>query len=170
MDWGIRAAFLSVLFSGKSRFAPGTIGSFVSIFLGLPLLFFSQESLFLSAALIGLIAIKQIDIYEKQVGKHDDKRIVIDELVGMWMAMSFFDIAQMNILAQIIAIGLCFIFFRIFDITKPSFIGKIDREVRGGLGVVGDDALAGVLGGACAKISFILLEFGLTYFELDLSV
>ena len=83
------------------------------------------------------------------------------------MAMSFFDITQMNILAQTIAIALCFVFFRIFDITKPSFIGKIDREVRGGLGVVGDDALAGVLGGACAKISFLLLEFGLVYFELD---
>ena len=61
-------------------------------------------------------------------------------------------------------------FFRIFDITKPSFIGKIDREVRGGLGVVGDDVLAGVLGGACAKISFMLLECALVYFELGLEL
>lgn len=170
MDWGIRAAFLSVFFSGKSPIAPGTMGSLVSVFLGLPILFFSQESLFLSAVLLGVIAVKQIDIYESQIKKHDDKRIVIDELVGMWMAMSFFSASQMDTLGLIVAMSLCFVFFRIFDITKPSFIGKIDREVRGGLGVVGDDVLAGVLGGACAKISYMLIEFGLAYFELDLNL
>ena len=166
MDWGLRSAFLSVLFSGKSPFAPGTVGSFVSIFLGLPILLFSQESLFLSAMLIGLIAIRQIDIYEAKINSHDDKRIVIDELVGMWMAMSFFEIAKMGVLDSVIAISLCFGFFRIFDITKPSIIGKIDKKVSGGLGVIGDDVLAGVLGGACAKIAFLALEFVMAYFEL----
>ena len=39
----LRVAFLSVLYSGKIPFAPGTWGSLVSVFLGLPFLYFSQE-------------------------------------------------------------------------------------------------------------------------------
>ena len=42
---------------------------------------------------------------------------------------------------------LSFVLFRIFDIWKPSIIGKVDREVKGGLGVMGDDLLAGFFAG-----------------------
>jgi phosphatidylglycerophosphatase A len=42
---------------------------------------------------------------------------------------------------------LSFILFRYFDITKPSIIGRIDREAKGGIGVMGDDIIAGFAAG-----------------------
>ncbi|BCZ17163.1 Phosphatidylglycerophosphatase A PgpA [Helicobacter sp. NHP19-003] len=140
-----RECFLTLFYSGKFPRGPGTAGSVVAVFLGLPILYLSANTLFLCALLIGLIAIKQIDIYEAQTKSHDDKQIVIDELVGMWMAMAIAGLSWLGVIAS-------FVFFRLFDIYKPSLIGKIDRDVGGGLGVVGDDALAGVCGGFCALL------------------
>ena len=55
---------------------------------------------------------------------------------------------------------LAFIFFRLFDIWKPSIIGKIDRDVKGGLGVMGDDVVAGFAAGiASAGVYQLLLKF-----------
>ena len=62
-----RKFFLTVGFSGLSPKAPGTAGSFVSLIIGLFLLeFLHPSTLFLLALLITVIAIKQIDIYEKE--------------------------------------------------------------------------------------------------------
>ncbi|WP_053827655.1 phosphatidylglycerophosphatase A, partial [Helicobacter heilmannii] len=140
-----RECFLTLFYAGKFPKGPGTVGSVVALFLGLPLLYLSANTLFLCAVLIGLIAIKQIDIYEEQTQSHDDKQIVIDELVGMWMAMAIAGLSWLGVIAS-------FVFFRLFDIYKPSLIGKIDRDVKGGLGVVGDDALAGICSGFCALL------------------
>jgi phosphatidylglycerophosphatase A len=45
--------------------------------------------------------------------------------------------------------------FRLFDISKPSIIGKIDKKGPGGLGVMGDDILAGIFGGILAGIFYM---------------
>lgn len=113
--------------------------------LGLPVLIFSANTLFLGAVFVGLIAIAQIDKEEEETKRHDSSHIVIDELVGMWLAMAISGLSLAGVV-------LSFIFFRIYDITKPSLIGKIDKEVKGGLGVVADDALAGVLAGLSALL------------------
>ncbi len=120
--------------------------------LGLPVLIFSANTLFLAAIFIGLIAIAQIDKEEEESKIHDGSYIVIDELVGMWLAMAINGLSLAGVV-------LSFIFFRIYDITKPSLIGKIDKEVKGGLGVVADDALAGVLAGLSALLVINILGF-----------
>ncbi|GAA7455033.1 phosphatidylglycerophosphatase A [Helicobacter pylori] len=150
--FSLRACFLTLFFSGYSKKAPGTIGSLVALLLGLPILIFSANTLFLAAVLIGLIAIAQIDKEEEESKIHDSSYIVIDELVGMWLAMAISGLSLAGVV-------LSFIFFRIYDITKPSFIGKIDKEVKGGLGVVADDALAGVLAGLSALLVINILGF-----------
>ncbi|TPI03242.1 phosphatidylglycerophosphatase A family protein [Helicobacter pylori] len=150
--FSLRACFLTLFFSGYSKKAPGTIGSFVALLLGLPVLIFSANTLFLAAVLIGLIAIAQIDKEEEESKIHDSSYIVIDELVGMWLAMAISGLSLAGVI-------LSFIFFRIYDITKPSLIGKIDKEVKGGLGVVADDALAGVLAGLSALLAINILGF-----------
>ncbi len=150
--FSLRACFLTLFFSGYSKKAPGTIGSLVALLLGLPILIFSANTLFLAAVLIGLIAITQIDKEEEESKIHDSSYIVIDELVGMWLAMAISGLSLAGVI-------LSFIFFRIYDITKPSFIGKIDKEVKGGLGVVADDALAGVLAGLSALLAINILGF-----------
>ncbi|GAA9826326.1 phosphatidylglycerophosphatase A [Helicobacter pylori] len=150
--FSLRACFLTLFFSGYSKKAPGTIGSLVALLLGLPVLIFSANTLFLAAVLIGLIAIAQIDKEEEESKIHDSSYIVIDELVGMWLAMAISGLSLAGVV-------LSFIFFRIYDITKPSLIGKIDKEVKGGLGVVADDALAGVLAGLSVLLTINILGF-----------
>ncbi|WQW60084.1 phosphatidylglycerophosphatase A [Helicobacter pylori] len=150
--FSLRACFLTLFFSGYSKKAPGTIGSLVALLLGLPILIFSANTLFLGAIFIGLIAIAQIDKEEEESKIHDSSYIVIDELVGMWLAMAISGLSLAGVV-------LSFIFFRIYDITKPSLIGKIDKEVKGGLGVVADDALAGVLAGLSALLVISVLGF-----------
>jgi phosphatidylglycerophosphatase A len=153
-----RKFFLTVGFSGLSPKAPGTVGSFVSLLIGLFLLeFLHVSTLFLLALLVTVIAVKQINIYEEEVGAHDGKEIVIDELAGMWIALSICGINSSNTLIMAV---LSFIFFRLFDIWKPSIIGKIDRDVKGGLGVMGDDVVAGFAAGiASAGVYQLLLKF-----------
>ncbi|MGL2844687.1 phosphatidylglycerophosphatase A family protein [Helicobacter pylori] len=150
--FSLRACFLTLFFSGYSKKAPGTIGSLVALLLGLPVLIFSANTLFLGAVFIGLIAIAQIDKEEEESKIHDSSYIVIDELVGMWLAMAISGLSLAGVV-------LSFIFFRIYDITKPSLIGRIDKEVKGGLGVVADDALAGVLAGLSALLVIHILGF-----------
>ncbi|NHA47932.1 phosphatidylglycerophosphatase A family protein [Helicobacter pylori] len=150
--FSLRACFLTLFFSGYSKKAPGTIGSLVALLLGLPILIFSANTLFLGAIFVGLIAIAQIDKEEEETKRHDSSYIVIDELVGMWLAMAISGLSLAGVV-------LSFIFFRIYDITKPSLIGKIDKEVKGGLGVVADDALAGVLAGLSALLVINILGF-----------
>ena len=151
-----RKFFLTVGFSGLSPKAPGTAGSFVSLIIGLFLLeFLHPSTLFLLALLFTVIAIKQIDIYEKEVGIHDGEEIVIDELAGMWITLAICGINSSNILFMA---PIAFIFFRLFDIWKPSFIGKIDRDVKGGLGVMGDDVVAGIAAGIATAGVYQLIE------------
>ncbi len=147
--------FLTLFKSGHAPKAPGTVGTLVSLPLGVAILmFFGSQTLFMFSVLITLIAIKAIDKHEASCETHDDSRIVIDELVGMWIALAIApgiafgmgDLGDFNngIAIQIV---LSFIFFRIYDIKKPSLIGRIDRETKGGLGVMGDDVLAGFAAG-----------------------
>ena len=162
----IAIAFLSVLYSGRSPKAPGTAGSALSVLLGLPILLYSAQTLFLLACLLGIIAVREIDKWEAYSGKHDEKWIVIDELVGVWLAMSILCYGNPSLWLTIdksagiwliistlwheghfVHIMLAFVLFRVFDIWKPSIIGRIDRKLKGGLGVVLDDVAAGIVAG-----------------------
>ncbi|MDD4884350.1 phosphatidylglycerophosphatase A [Sulfuricurvum sp.] len=156
----LRWFFLTVGYSGLSPKAPGTAGTLVSLPLGVAiLLYLGPQTLFLAAILISVIAIKQINIHESISLHHDDSRIVIDELAGMWFALSIapgigFGFQELLHWENGIAlqIFLSFLFFRIYDIKKPSIIGRIDRETKGGLGVMGDDIVAGFAAGITAAI------------------
>ncbi|HIP14177.1 MAG TPA: phosphatidylglycerophosphatase A [Sulfurimonas autotrophica] len=156
MNW----FFLTLGYSGLSPKAPGTMGTLVSLPLGMAiLLYFDATTLFLAALLISIIAMKVINKYEEESGNHDDKRIVIDELAGMWFALSvapatgvaLSEVTQLQngFLVQSL---LSFVLFRYFDITKPSIIGRIDREAKGGVGVMGDDIIAGFVAGITTAI------------------
>jgi len=166
MNW----FFITVGYSGLFPKAPGTFGSFVSLFLGMGILiYFGGQTLFLAALLISIIAIKAIDKYEKKSATHDSSHIVIDELAGMWFALSISPSNGMP-LSEItnwqngflIQSIMAFILFRYFDITKPSIIGRIDKETKGGLGVMGDDIIAGFAAGILSAA----IWQGINYFNL----
>jgi len=151
MNW----FFLTLGYSGLSPKAPGTVGTIVSLPLGMAiLLFFDTTTLFLAALLVSVIAVKVINQYEDETSNHDDQRIVIDELAGMWFALSIapaitIPTSEIMTLSNgfLIQSLLSFVLFRYFDITKPSIIGRIDREAKGGIGVMGDDIIAGIAAG-----------------------
>lgn len=147
--------FITLGYSGLSPKAPGTVGTVVSLPLGmLILIYFDATTLFLASLLVTIIAIKSINKYEAKTGMHDDQRVVIDELAGMWFALSIAPAITIS-LADITNFSngfliqslLSFVLFRYFDITKPSIIGRVDRETPGGIGVMGDDVIAGFAAG-----------------------
>lgn len=157
MNQTTRKIFLTLFYSGLSKKAPGTVGSFVALILGMVILnFFNLATLFLLSILITIIAIKEINIYEEEVGTHDNSEIVIDELAGMWIALCITGVTTNSYLMAILA----FIFFRLFDIWKPSVIGRIDRDVGGGMGVMWDDIVAGIFAGLCAAlVNHLIITF-----------
>lgn len=144
--------FLTFFYTGLSPKAPGTMGSLLALVFGVLIVrFISLETLFLGAVLLTLAGIKEINSYEANGGEHDDKSIVIDEVVGMWLALVLSSTSWTQI-------ALSFLFFRLFDIWKPSLIGRIDKYVKGGLGVMGDDILAGIIAGICSAGVYQLLS------------
>jgi len=143
--------FITFFGTGLSPKAPGTVGSFAALIVGLLILkILPMESFFMLTLTITVIGIFEINKYELKTGSHDDKSIVIDEVSGMWITLMF-ALSTAETLnypyTYEIAVVSSFATFRLFDIWKPSTIGKIDRDVKGGLGVMGDDILAGVAAG-----------------------
>ena len=143
--------FITFGATGLAPKAPGTVGSFAALVVGLLILqVLPMQTFFMLTLLITIIGIFEINKYEKLTNSHDDKSIVIDEVSGMWITLMFAipTVENMNFsYAYEIAVIASFGAFRLFDIWKPSLIGVIDRKVKGGLGVMGDDILAGVAGG-----------------------
>ncbi|MDY0234143.1 MAG: phosphatidylglycerophosphatase A, partial [Sulfurimonas sp.] len=123
MNW----FFLTLGYSGLAPKAPGTAGSLVALVLGiLVLIFFEVETLFLAAVLISIIAVREINKYEEKSKIHDDTRIVIDELAGMWFALSVapaisISMGEITDLQNgfLVQALLSFALFRYFDIKKP---------------------------------------------------
>ena len=154
--------FITFFGTGLAPFAPGTVGSFAGLIVGLGILqFLPMQTLFMLTLVITIIGIFEINKYEKATGIHDDKSIVIDEVAGIWITMIFaLSVAKGMEYPYVneIAIGLSFATFRLFDIWKPSTIGVIDRKVQGGLGVMGDDILAGVAGGFLSIVILMGLD------------
>ncbi|MCA9772033.1 MAG: phosphatidylglycerophosphatase A [Myxococcales bacterium] len=71
-------------------------------------------------------------------GEHDNQKIVIDEIAGYLLTVAFLPFTWTAALVG-------FAWFRIFDMTKPGFIGAVDRDVKGGFGVMADDLAAGAV-------------------------
>ena len=158
----LQRLFLTFFGSGLSPKAPGTMGTLASLPVGLLVLYYlGMETLFLLTLVITVIGIFEINKYEKTTGIHDQQEIVIDEAAGMWLSLMI-AISATSALSypyvEVLAIVFSFASFRLFDIWKPSTIGKIDRDVGGGLGVMGDDILAGVAGGLLSAIVLIGIE------------
>ena len=128
---------------------PGTASTIVYAFIYL--LFFPKND-YLSLILIAVFfpfSILVSHMAEKVYGKKDDQRIVIDEVIGIWISLVFL---PKTLLFTVLGI----IVFRIFDIKKPFFIKSV-QSVKGGLGVVIDDVLAGILTNFSLQVINILL-------------
>jgi phosphatidylglycerophosphatase A len=88
---------------------------------------------------------------EKFYGAHDDPRIIIDEVAGVWTAALFLPRA-----AAPMVLGL--VFFRVFDVLKGPW-GRAAARLPGGWGVVADDLLAGALAYLCVRLAGMVMPF-----------
>ncbi len=151
-EWFIITGF----FSGLLPKAPGTWGSVVGIIIAyLAIVFFPNpnQTILLLAVLFSIVGYKTVNNYEKNGGIHDDKRIVIDEIAGVLIAVGILGHLKQDTFIKLI---LAFLAFRLLDIWKPSVIGKVDKNAKGAMGVMGDDILAGIFGGIFAGIVYVL--------------
>ena len=143
--------------SGYSPFAPGTAGALVGCLMlwGLeylwPGLFAGTNGWMGLMLLIGLfffLGVKSADVLEPEWG-HDPSKVVVDEMVGVWIAMLFVPFSLLNL-------TIAFILFRIFDIWKPMGIRQMEK-INGGWGVMLDDVLAGVYSLVVMHVYLILI-------------
>ncbi len=124
--------------SGFAPKAPGTFGSLAA----LPLIWFAHErqwnSLEMVYAIVGIsvIGLWSTHRVENLWHTHDDQRIVIDEVAGLFITLAWFPFSWFHVVTG-------FILFRLFDIWKPGPIGYIDQKVPGAAGTFFDDVVAG---------------------------
>ena len=130
---------------GLFPLAPGTIGS---IFGWIIFIVLSHYIEMISATLLIIfLSIYVTNLATKDLINKDHKSIVIDELAGIWLAMiPVIYIASSQYERTLYAL-LTLIFFRLFDIFKPYPISYIDKNFKGGFGIVLDDLIAGIFAG-----------------------
>lgn len=133
--------------AGLAPKAPGTVGTLAA----LPLVWALSQAgqlVYMAATLLLLpLGVIAAEVYEREKGGHDHKEIVIDEVVGILIAMTWVPITWQSLL-----IG--FLIFRVLDIAKPFPIGYIDKKIQGGLGVMADDVAAGIIANICMQLLY----------------
>ena len=133
---------------GRIPFASGTFGSLVAVPLLPPLGALRTASLTAYVTVVCVliaVAVWAAGRTDEALGAHDHSRIVIDEVAGLVVAGAF-------VPGTWPAAALAFFLFRFFDVVKPFPAGLIDARVQGGLGVVGDDLVAGVYAGVATAL------------------
>ncbi len=121
---------------GRVRWAPGTAGSVLGLFMWWPVslagpLFYG---VLLAVALgVGIVATGRA---AEHLGQRDPAMVVWDEVAGMGVAL--FDVPHRPLLW-----GAAFVLFRVFDITKPPPVAGLER-LPGGYGIMLDDIAAGL--------------------------
>ena len=132
-------------FIGNISFAPGTFGSV----LGLPLSFFLSKIDFSMGVLLTLVfilfAIWIAHEAEKTLNTEDPGCIVIDEIAGIILTL-------FGLPFNITSVTAGFLVFRVLDIWKPYPIRFLEKKFSGGIGIVLDDAVAGILSNLILRI------------------
>ncbi|HSC77360.1 MAG TPA: phosphatidylglycerophosphatase A [Candidatus Acidoferrales bacterium] len=146
---------------GYAPVAPGTAGSLASVALFVLAQTFVQPAMFPLVYVAGLVVLLLAAWWStEQALRHwqskDPQTVVIDEVVGQWVAYSGIIFAEWRQLTtsgwKYVVAG--FILFRAFDVLKPFPIRRSER-LPGAAGVVVDDVLAGLY----AAVGLILLAW-----------
>lgn len=138
----------TVFYVGYMKPAPGTWGSLAALPLAWLIFAIGGVWLFLiaipAAYFKGLMATRWMT---EGAQDHDPSEVVIDEVVGQWIALAPVFIGANHVGISVFALWpgwiTAFLLFRLFDITKPSLVGWADRR-NDATGVMLDDVIAGV--------------------------
>ena len=131
--------------------APGTAGSFLG---GVAFYVWGRHLPMWGQLAVGLVflvtGIGAIQILQKKAGPSDDQRIVIDEVVGQWLAL----IGIFDVWAIVLGFGL----FRLFDIVKIYPANYFDENRKDGLGIVMDDVISGIYARSVLAFIFVAMK------------
>ncbi|WP_428772124.1 phosphatidylglycerophosphatase A [Vibrio sp.] len=132
--------------SGLSPVVPGTMGTLASVPFYLLLVQLPLPLYGLVVLVSCIVGVRICQITSDDMGVHDHGSIVWDEFAGFWLTMLVVPLLGLDpfdwhwLLAG-------FVLFRFYDMVKPWPIGWLDRQVHGGLGIMLDDIVAGVMAG-----------------------
>lgn len=132
---------------GKSPKAPGTVATVATIPIWYLLTQLGPIVYMAVTFILVILGIYAAQVFEKQSGTQDSQEIVIDEVVGFLVTMTWLPVTW-----QSVALG--FLIFRALDITKPPPIRQLEQKVKGGLGVMIDDIAAGVIGSIVMQLIY----------------
>lgn len=146
--------FSTLLMTGFIPYAPGTAGSIIAmiVYFILPSEWFqTSPAIFILIPVYFIILLITIPILtqaEKILGK-DDRRIVLDEFMGFFLAVLFLP-------RSIMIIFLAFILFRVYDIFKPVPVNLL-QKLPGGWGILADDLMAGIYSNVSCRVMLLLV-------------
>jgi phosphatidylglycerophosphatase A len=139
--------------SGLAPKAQGTVGSLAAILPWL-CLWRMPLSLWLVVIVVAFaIGVWACDVAGRLIGVDDHRSLVWDEFVGQWIAL-----LPALYVREWWAVFVGFVFFRAFDVRKPWPIGWFDARVKGGLGVMLDDVIAGIFAGIALALTMLVVE------------
>jgi phosphatidylglycerophosphatase A len=145
----IFAQFATVFGLGRVPKAPGTVASLAAIAIAVPLMWIGGWIAMMVLALVTtLFGVWVADGYGLETGTSDPQDCVIDEFAGQWLTCAIGGLAAMPGEPALTWIGfvMAFVLFRLFDIAKPWLVKKAEN-LRGGLGIMADDVVAGMIAG-----------------------
>ena len=138
--------FVSLSFAGYIKLIPpGTFASFLSLVILFPIVEYKIISLEIFVAVfiaIFLLSLFFINKFSSHTQSHDSKIIVIDEFLGIYLILIFYD--QIKIINPYVTMMLIFILFRFFDILKIFPANVVDKRLKSAFGVILDDLIAGI--------------------------
>jgi phosphatidylglycerophosphatase A len=145
---GIYRSIATFWGAGNFPVAPGTVGSMATIPLYLIIRGLSLTWYLIVVGVFAVLGVLAAEAMEKEWGR-DPSRVVIDEVVGMLLALAGRPKGLKDILYA-------FVLFRVFDIVKPPPVGTLDKGLHGGIGIMADDMAAGLLSALILKIMKVL--------------
>lgn len=144
--------FYTGFYTGYMPFAPGTFGTLLACAIYCSLyMAFGDNVRFINMGLVLIAAYPAVLLgnqAEKYFESKDPQIVVLDEMMGYWISVFFFPFNLKIVLAA-------FILFRFFDILKPWPISS-SQQLKGGLGIMIDDYIAGIFSNA---IIWIVIAF-----------
>ena len=144
------AVFIATFgYVGYFPIAPGTAGSLAA----LALYAFVRWAGLPAVELVTIVAVFAIGVWaatgtERALARKDPGPVVIDEVLGMLITLAFLPLSPWGIVAG-------FLIFRLFDVIKPFPAGRLEH-LPGGLGIMADDAMAGVYAHLVLRIAVMM--------------
>jgi phosphatidylglycerophosphatase A len=138
--------------AGLSPVAPGTVGSLAALLPWLALRELPWLGVLAVLAFVFSLGTWASNRVSERLGINDPGCIVIDEFVGQWLAL--LPLLWQPGSAWWLPVG--FGLFRLFDVWKPWPVSLADRRVKGGIGVMLDDAIAGAMAAALLAVALLL--------------